>query len=204
MARLATAIAYRKAADSVIDAAHRLYVRGMNSTMSGNVSARTGPDTMLITPAGYDKASIGIAQLSAVRISSESKARANGPDPSSEFRVHTRIYAAMPGVNALVHPHPPYSLSVISARGAGSIEALASSEDEYAYYVGMVGVVRGKAGSVGLADAVASEVQRGATVVIMENHGTVGIGASMHEALGRVEALEHMAKRYYIAQMLRR
>lgn len=34
--------------------------------------------------------------------------------------------------------------------------------------------------------------------MIMEDHGTVGIGKTLHEALGRVESLELMAERLYI------
>lgn len=204
MVRLATAIRHKKAADEVIDATLRLYLRGMNSTRSGNISARTGPDSMLITPAGMDKASLRRTQLSSMRISDESVLGARSSVPSSEFHVHTRIYSLMPYMNAVVHPHPPYSLSVINVMGREAIRIMASSEEEHAYYVGKVGVVRGRAGSIALADAVASEIVYGASVVVMEDHGTVGVGATMNEALGRVEAFEHMAKKYYITEMLRR
>ncbi len=194
--------ASKKAAQLVLDVTKRLYESGMNSTLSGNVSARIeeSNDLMLITPSYLDKVRITAQQLSTVRISDEKLV--SGPKQSSEYQVHTHIYRALPNVNAIVHPHPPYSLSIVSARGRKVIEELSINEEEYGYYIGKMGVVRGKAGSKELADLVAAQAKKGANAIIMEDHGTVGIGKTMQEALSRVEALEHMAMKYYITKTL--
>lgn len=194
----------KKQADSVLDVTKRLYERGLNSTLSGNVSARIDADTMVITPSALDKVRIGEDSLSLMRISDETAIDSERPKPSSEYHVHTRLYKAFPEINAVVHPHPPYSLSIISAKGRAVIADLEINEEEYGYYIGKVGIVKGKAGTIELADAVVAEAKNGATVIVMEDHGTVGIGNTMQIALGRVEAFEHMALKYYVTETLRK
>ncbi len=195
--------AIRAARESVLDATKRLYWRGLNSTLSGNVSARVGgmPDFMAITPSALDKPRIAAAQIPLMKISTQTVLE--GPKQSSEFQVHTHIYEAMPKVNAVVHPHPQYSLAMVTALGRQAIRKLEANAEEFDYYVGAVGIVKGSAGTKGLAKAVASEVAKGCRVVIMEDHGTVGTGNTMQEALGSVEELELMAKKYFISKMLK-
>ncbi len=190
----------KRIADSIIDAAKRIYLRGINTTMSGNISAKISSNTILITPSALDKFNIDYRRLSLMDFNSERLI--SGPRQSSEYQVHTHIYRARKDVNAIVHPHPQYSLAIIDALGRGVLKELAKDE-EYRYYIVKLGVVgRIPAGTKELADAVAKEVSKGARVVIMEGHGTVGVGKTMQEALGAVEYLEHMAKKLFIIKML--
>ncbi len=183
---------------SVLDVTNRLYSKGMNSTLSGNVSFRVGKDRMVITPSGLDKARIDVPELSIMDIDSERLVE--GPKQSSEYHVHTRIYRILPEINAVVHPHSPYSMGVISALGADRvIDEVSKSDEEYGYYVtkaASVGIM--KAGTVEIGNAVAKAVKDGARVVIMENHGTVGVGETMQKALDRVEYFEYMVKKLHI------
>ena len=190
-----------EAGKSVLDVTNRLYSKGMNSSLSGNVSCRVGKDRIVITPSGLDKARITVSKLSMIDINSEKLV--GGPKQSSEYHVHTRIYRMLPKINAVVHPHAPYSMGVISAIGADRvIDKVSKSDEEYGYYVtkaASVGIM--KAGTVEIGDAVAKAVKDGAKVVIMENHGTVGIGETIQKALDRVEYFEYMVKKLHIRHM---
>jgi len=193
--------------NALIDVTQRLYTRGLNTTLSGNVSARLMGSRILITPSGVDKARLTPGQLSHMDVNSDRQASLDGgPTPTSEFRVHTHIYRGMPAVNAVVHAHPEYSLAMIRAMGrARFVNALAQLEEEYEYYVGrLVSQPWMPEGSIEIAEAVAARVKAGASVVVMEDHGTVGIGRSLAEALGRIEAVEAMSHRLFIAEMLRK
>ncbi len=185
----------------VLDAVGRIYSKRMNSTLSGNVSARLGDGRILITPSALDKVRLGAADLSVMDIKSETLV--GGPKQSSEYHVHTRTYMTSPEVNAIVHPHPPYSMGVVSALGIDRvIEEISHSDEEYAYYVtGVASVGKMKAGTVEIGDAVARAVKGGAKVVIMEDHGTVGVGETMQKALDRVEYFEYMARKLHIRHM---
>ena len=186
---------------SILDVTDRLYSMRMNTALSGNVSARVTKDRMLITPSGLDKARIGVSELSLMDITSEKLVE--GPKQSSEYHVHTRIYKIAPEINAVVHPHAPHSMGIVSALGAKRVvEEVSESDDEYGYYVtsvASVGIM--KAGTVEIGDAVANAVKKGAKVVVMENHGTVGVGETMQKALDRVEYFEYMVKKLHIRHM---
>lgn len=186
---------------SILDVTNRLYSHGMNTTLSGNVSGRVGKDRMLITPSGLDKARITVSELSLMGI--ESEKLVEGPKQSSEYHVHTRVYRALPEVNAVVHPHAPYSMGVVSVLGADRmIDEVSRSDEEYGYYVTKVATVGiMKMGTVEIGDAVARAAKNGAKVIIMENHGTVGIGETMQKALDRVEYFEYMVKKLHIRNM---
>ncbi len=196
----------REMAESILDATRRLYERGCNTVLSGNISARVSTDRALITPTAFDKYRIAVEgridQLSLIDINSEDAVPLSGSKPSSEFRVHTHIYRLFPEINAVVHPHPQYSLAMIGAMGREAfIEALEKNSEEYGYYVGKVASNAWMpAGTVEIADKVAEAVNAGTTVVVMEGHGTVAIGRTMQEALGRAESLESMAQKLFIAQ----
>jgi L-fuculose-phosphate aldolase len=193
-------------ARSVLDATKRLYERSLNTVLSGNISARVSADRALITPSALDKYRIAVEgrveQLSLIDINSNTSSPLSGPKPSSEFRVHTHIYRLFPEINAVVHPHPQYSLAMISAMGSAAfIEALEKNSEEYGYYVGKVASNAWMpAGTAEIADRVAGAVKAGATVIVMEGHGTVAVGRTMQEALGRAESLESMAQKLFVAQ----
>lgn len=187
-----------KEAHIIIDITNRLYSKGLNTTLSGNVSCRLDGERMLITPSGLDKARIDASELSLMDIVTEKLI--GGPKQSSEYHVHTRIYKTDADIKAVVHPHAPYSMGMVSALGAERvIEEISKSDEEYGYYVTSVASVgRMKAGTAEIGNAVAMAVKKGAKVVIMEDHGTVGIGESMQKALDRVEYFEYMVKKLHI------
>ena len=191
-------------ANEVLDITQRLYARGLNSTLSGNVSGRVDADTALLTPSALDKVRISESELSFMRISDE--VLLEGPKQTSEYQMHTHIYREVPEVNFVVHPHPQYSLAMVDAMGRDKfISALKENDEEFGYYIGsLASPQRMPAGSVQLATAVATAVKNGARVVIMEGHGTVGVGKTKAVALSSAESLEHMAQKLFITEMLRR
>ncbi len=191
-------------ANEVLDITQRLYARGLNSTLSGNVSGRVDADTALLTPSALDKVRISESELSFMRISDE--VLLEGPKQTSEYQMHTHIYREVPEVNFVVHPHPQYSLAMVDAMGRDKfISALKENDEEFGYYIGsLASLQRMPAGSVQLATAVATAVKNGARVVIMEGHGTVGVGKTKAVALSSAESLEHMAQKLFITEMLRR
>ena len=198
-----------EAAGSVVDAARRLYDRGINTSLSGNVSALLPDGKMLITPSRLDKPRLAPDELSLVDVKSEE--HLEGPPPSSEFHVHTRIYQGMTSIeaSAVVHPHPQYSLALVDEMGRDAFIRVLSdpengnSEKFDSYIVKLTSLPWQTAGTIELGIAVAEAIKTGSTVVIMENHGTVGIGNSMHAALNRVEVLEDLAKILYMKTLFR-
>lgn len=179
---------------SIVDAMRRLYLRGLNSSLSGNVSARSSyRDHFWITPKSVDKASLSIEDLSLVSIDSGS--RIMGGEPSSEYRMHLQIYRVRSDVNAVVHTHQVYTMIAFKA-GLLRRDLLEDSFEVKAY-LGDIGFVpRLEPGSWELAEAVARELSsRSRSVIIIDGHGVVCVGSSVIEALNRAEILEMEAIR---------
>ena len=127
----------------------------------------------------------------------------SGPKPHAEYLAHTHIYRLAGKVNAVVQAHPEVSLSLIAARGKTALNL--QIDEEAALYLGNVATVQKLSStSAVFASSIATRIARGnATTVIMEGHGTLAVGASVHEALGRVEMLEHIATKRMLYYLLK-
>src|SRR5678815_3729734 len=83
----------------------RLYDRGLIAGAEGNVSARLAADVILATPAGRCKGDLESGDL--VELSLDGTPRDKDRSPSTEIRMHLRIYHRRRDVAAVVHAHPP-------------------------------------------------------------------------------------------------
>lgn len=174
---------------AVVDAARRLYIRGLNSSLSGNVSARSSlRDHFWITPSRRDKASLGVEDLSLVSI--ERGERVMGGEPSSEYRMHLQIYRARGDVGAVVHTHQVYAMTA-HRLGLLRPELVGRSFEARSYLGRIESVPRIEPGTWELAEAVAAAFSEGDVVaVVIEDHGIACVGRDVVEALNRAEVLE--------------
>ena len=169
--------------------ARRLVAGGYAVGRDGNLSVREG-DRVLITPSGVAKESLTEGQVVEIGLDGSGAA-----ERSSEWPVHCSIYRARPEVTAVVHAHPLY-VCVLAVRG----EPLEPLLDEVGPVLGgRVAVARhAPSGSAELGEAAAAAL--GANqAVILANHGSVTVGASLAEAFYRLQVLERAA----LVQVLR-
>lgn len=171
-------------AQAVVDAGRSLRASGLISGTAGNLSARTSSGAIVVTPSGADKGSLSVNDLVHLRIDepeAEPTARA-----SVELPFHLAAYHANPSVEAVVHTHAP-ALTAIGLRGV----AISDHLPELAVTLG--GITRigfHPSGSRELADSVGIAVREGASLLILERHGAVSVGATIREALHRMELAE--------------
>jgi len=109
--------------------------------------------------------------------------------PSSELKMHLRIYQENPEAMGVCHAHPPISTSFaiagISLDKAIYPEALVN--------IGTVPCVHYETpGTQGIPDSIAPYA-RDYNALLLANHGTVAWGSSLMEAWYRLEATEHYA-----------
>jgi L-fuculose-phosphate aldolase len=195
-----TELALRRA---LVDAARRLDQRGLLAGREGNLSVRLPRGRVLVTPAGRPKHALRPADLIVVGIAEARRWRTaaaggapahrrvpSAPRPSSEFSMHACIYAAHPGVAAVVHAHPPVASGAAGwpvplpwARLAEVRQALG----------GVVAVPVLPPGTVALGEAVAAALGE-AGAVLLTDHGATTVGGSVEEALARMESLEQAAR----------
>jgi len=173
-----------------------MYRRGLISATGGNVSAKNpGEKEFWITTHGFFKGDLSTDDL--VKIDMDGRIVGGAENPSIEVPMHRAIYRLRPDVNAIVHAHNPIATGLALA----GIE-IRPVTVEAAFALGKVPVVRfALPGTEDLAKAVSRHLT-GAKVLILQNHGVVGVGANLIEAQAMVEKLEEVAVTQWVAHTL--
>ncbi len=190
---------YDKEKAMVLEATQWLHQNGYFGTRwgtGGNVSLRLGESYMAITPSsveyeGLTPDDIFVLDLDLAVIEGKS-----GLKPSVESVLHSTIYKNRPDCNAVVHSHQTYgsALALINT----PIPALF---DEVSLALGtLVDVIPyGLSGSPELAANTATKLSNKGNAYIIQNHGILALGKTVHQAVVHAELLEKAAHTYYLA-----
>jgi L-fuculose-phosphate aldolase len=177
------------AAADIVRVCHRLYDRGLIAGPDGNVSVRLDDGSILATPSGMSKVDVAPDDLVVVRL--DGSVIAGERRPSSELRMHLRIYACRADVHAVVHAHPPTATGFAVAGESFMAPVL----PEVILQMQSVPLVPyATPGSDALADAIEPYVRKGHDALLLANHGATTMGASLLAAHQRMESLEHAAR----------
>jgi L-fuculose-phosphate aldolase len=177
----------------VVAALYReLGARGLNVGSAGNVSARLGPN-ILITPTGIQGDEVTPDDV--VEITPAGRATGEG-EPSSEWEMHARIYAAAPQAMVIIHTHSDY---------ATALSCLNLPLPPFHYAVAGFGgddvpiAPYATFGTPALAHAAARAIA-GRTACLLANHGMICHGPDAAGALLTALRLETLARQYLIAR----
>ena len=168
-----------------------LYQRGYVVGHDGNLSIRTAPDRILITPSGVGKGRMEPHML--VETDLEGHILSGDRHPSSESKMHWMVYREREDVMAVVHAHPPISTAFAICRRPLKERYLA----ELIVGLGEVPVTEFAMLST---DEVPDSVRpfvRDHSAVLLANHGALTWGPSLLSAFDRLEVVEQTAKVYY-------
>lgn len=178
------------------DIGKRIYSNGFVAANDGNITARLDADTFLTTPTGVSKGDLTPDMI--VKIDKEGNKIEGDWKPSSEVKVHLRIYAERPDVGAVVHAHPPYATSLSVAH---------ISMDKYILpeaicALGAVPVVPyAQPSTQALANGLVPYIQD-YDALLLENHGTVTVGGDLMAAYFKTETVEYYAKILYLTESI--
>jgi L-fuculose-phosphate aldolase len=184
---------HRELRQEVARVAKQLIESGLVTGTSGNVSARTPEDDILMTPSGIDYEELEPGDVVLVDANGEILEGSLGP--STETPMHTGIYRARADEGAVVHTHsiyattlaclgwtiPPvhYMLTTLSEDGRIPLAP-------YTTY-----------GTEELANYAADALGESRNACLLQNHGTITVGSGPEEAFSRTVVLEEMAEIYY-------
>ncbi len=163
----------------------------------GNISCFL-PDEKLvvITPSGVAYDCIKPDMTVVVNLNGE--IQKGNLKPSSELKVHLAIYQARPDVRAVVHTHSVYASALAVSRT--SLPPIL--EDMASLIGGSVSVAEyALAGSRQLAVNTVRALGE-SNAVLMANHGVVGVGGTLKEALAVCEMVERCAQIYLLAKQV--
>jgi L-fuculose-phosphate aldolase len=181
---------------AVARAAREMERLDLVSGSSGNVSLRIGGEgLMAITPMGVPYS--GMDESDIVVVDSDLEPLEGDLPPSSESLLHQDIYARREDVAAVVHTHSVFS-SVAAVIGREIPPIL----DEMVVYIG--GGIRVSEyafpGTQELAESVCEALEERSAALI-RNHGAVGVGSTVEEALRVCALVERVAKIHTYAAM---
>ena len=89
---------------AICEVGRRMYARGFVAGNDGNVSVRVGPDRVVATPTLVSKGFMTPEML--VLVDLDGQVIEGGLRPSSELKLHLRVYHERADVYSVVHAHP--------------------------------------------------------------------------------------------------
>jgi L-fuculose-phosphate aldolase len=143
----------------------------------GNVSLLSKNGDIIITPSGipYDE----LREEDLVICDKNGKVISGKREPSSELKMHIAIYMTRDDVKAIVHTHSLYA----SVASSALREIPITTEDTAMVLGGKIKVTNYKsAGTEGLANE-ASMCLKSVNATVLANHGQVGVGPTLEEAV---------------------
>ena len=160
----------------ICDIGKRIYDQGMVAANDGNISVKLNDNEFLCTPTGVSK----------------------GFKPSSEIKMHMRVYKERPDVNSVVHAHPIYATGFAIA----GIPLTQPIMPEAVIALGCVPIAEyGTPSTEEIPDAVSKYLQS-FDAVLLENHGALTFSDSLLAAYHKMESVEFYAKLLYISRQL--
>ena len=167
----------------VVRIARLIYERGYNVSIDGNLSVRLSEDELLMTPSGSH---LGFLQPSDLVVTDRAGALLRGDHaPTSEYRLHTALYARREDVGTVVHVHSPYAVAA-SLAGIDLAQAFIT--------VSPIPTTAYARISSEQSPRVLDPYMTDYNWAILPRHGTVAWADSLWSAFLRVEGLEHAAK----------
>lgn len=176
----------------------RMYDSGFVAANDGNISIKLSENEVLTTPTGVSKGFMTPEML--VKVDNEGRvlAAANGWRPSSELKMHLRVYKDRPDVQAVVHAHPPYATTFAVARTPLNKPLIA----EAVVSLGCVPVAEYATPSTNeVPDAVARYLEN-FDAVLLANHGALAWGQDLLTAYHKLESVEFYAKLTFLSMQL--
>ena len=188
---------YLKERKMVLDTAQKIYREKMVPGTWGNVSLRIeGQPLLLITPSGMNYETMTIEDI--VLLDMNGEVTEGERIPSTEKQLHAQIYMQRADVGAIVHVHSNYA-SAFAVAG----QSIPVILEETAQVIGHAIQVAPYApcGTDELARQVVQTLGEG-SAVLLANHGLVGAGGDLDQALSVCQVAEKTAMVCLLANSL--
>ena len=176
-----------EAKKAILDIGRRMYAKGFVASNDGNISCRVGPNTIWTTPTGVSKGFMTQDML--VKMDLDGKVLVGRLKPSSEIKMHLRVYQENPRLQAVTHAHPP--MATCFAIAGQPLDAAILTEAILS--LGTIPVARyATPGTQEVPDSIAPFVNH-YNGVLLANHGALTWGDDIYQAFYRLESVEYYA-----------
>ncbi len=176
----------------------RIYNKGMVASNDGNISVKISDNEFLCTPTGVSKGFMTPEYICKVDANGKVIQANAGFKPSSEIKMHMRVYRERPDVQSVVHAHPLYATSFAIA----GIPLTEPIMPEAVIALGCVPIAEyGTPSTEEIPDAISKYLQH-YDAVLLANHGALSFSDSLLNAYHKMESVEFYAQLMYQAKML--
>lgn len=175
----------------------RIQGDGFVAANDGNISVKIDDNTFFATPTGVSKGYMTPDMI--CKVDGEGKLKEpNKWRPSSEFKMHLRVYKERPDVNAVVHAHPP----IATAFAIAGIPLDKLIMPEAVIFLGAVPIAEyGTPSTMEIPDSLMPYIQD-YDAILLANHGALSFGCDLNTAFFRMESTEFYAKLLMYARLL--
>ena len=179
-----------------------MYEKGFISASDGNISARLGPDRILITPSGLHKGFLEPEQLLVV----DEDGRRVGPataanrklKPTSELPMHLEAFQIRPDIGAVVHAHPPITIA-LSIAGIPLADCLLP---EVIVFLGLIPTTAYATPSSEENVRAIRQFLANHDALVLQRHGSLTVGDTPMQGFMRLETVEQNARIAFMLHQL--
>ena len=170
--------------------------RKLTESTGGNMSVRID-DRIYITPTMFVKHYFTTEDM--VVVDMEGNKLSGKLNPSSEIRMHLKLYQTRPDIKSVFHAHPRYGLICVinqikvNPRVLPEMILMLHDIAYLPYHL---------PGTDEFAEAFVKDAQKGTNVFMLDNHGVTTCGDSIESAFYRLETLETCAYIMVMQEML--
>ncbi len=173
---------------AICEVGHKLYNHGFVAANDGNISVKVSENEYYCTPTGVSKGDLTPDMIIKVdRCGNKLEGELN---PSSEIKMHMRVYQERPDVNAVVHAHPP----IATAFTVAGIKLDQYILPEAVLTIGEAPTCAyGTPSTMEIPDSLDPYIQNH-DAFLLQNHGALTVGCNLNKALFVMEEVEFNAK----------
>ena len=179
--------------EQICDIGKRIYNKNMVAANDGNISVKISDGVFLCTPTGVSKGFMTPDYICKVDENGNVIEANEGFRPSSEIKMHMRVYAKRPDVGAVVHAHPNFATSFAIAGQPLSKPIM----PEAVISLGCVPLAPyGTPSTKEIPDSIECYLDDFDSV-LLENHGALTWSSDLLSAYMKMESLEFYAELLY-------
>lgn len=188
----------QEAKELIVEIGRRMYEHEYVVTNDGNITVKVSPNEIWVTPTGVSKGYMTPDMM--VKMDLDGNVLSGSYTPSSEVKMHLRVYKENTKVRGVVHAHPIYATSFAIA-GIPLDDPILM---EAMMQLGTVPVAHyAKPGTFDVPDSIAPYC-RDYNAVLLSNHGALTWGESLLQAYYRLEVMESYAQMMFNTRLLGR
>ena len=171
----------------ICEVGHKLWTKGFVAANDGNISVKISENEYYCTPTGVSKGDLTPDMI--IKVDKDGKKLEGKLNPSSEIKMHMRVYRERPDVTAVVHAHPP---------GATAFTVADIDLDQYILpeAVLTIGDVPtcdyGTPSTMEIPDSLDPYIQNH-DAFLLRNHGALTVGCNLQKAFFVMEEVEFNA-----------